>query len=70
MKNKRIVENDKTKIFSAMLELDLKKNKALNLTWRQACLTVVESCTSSTSSRSARHLAPLEGKSERAEQRP
>uniref|UniRef100_S4R927 Structural maintenance of chromosomes protein n=1 Tax=Petromyzon marinus TaxID=7757 RepID=S4R927_PETMA len=35
MKKKRIVENDKTKIFSAMQELDLKKNEALNLAWRQ-----------------------------------
>ncbi|XP_061437454.1 structural maintenance of chromosomes protein 2-like [Lethenteron reissneri] len=35
MRKKRIVENDKTKIFSAMQELDLKKNEALNLAWRQ-----------------------------------
>ncbi|KAG8130463.1 hypothetical protein E2320_017278, partial [Naja naja] len=35
MKKKRIVENDKSKILATIVELDQKKNEALNIAWKK-----------------------------------
>ncbi|KAL7988630.1 hypothetical protein Chor_007549 [Crotalus horridus] len=35
MKKKRIVENDKSKILATIIELDQKKNEALNIAWKK-----------------------------------
>ncbi|KAJ8000529.1 hypothetical protein DPEC_G00181060 [Dallia pectoralis] len=35
MKKKRIVENDKSKILQTIVELDMKKNEALNIAWQK-----------------------------------
>ncbi|KAK9408080.1 structural maintenance of chromosomes protein 2 [Crotalus adamanteus] len=35
MKKKRIVENDKSKILATIMELDQKKNEALNIAWKK-----------------------------------
>jgi structural maintenance of chromosome 2 len=35
MKKRRIIENDKEKITKVILELDMKKNEALEITWRK-----------------------------------
>lgn len=37
MKKKRIVENDKSKILATIVELDQKKNEALNIAWQKVC---------------------------------
>lgn len=38
MKKKRIVENDKSKILATIVELDQKKNEALNIAWQKVGL--------------------------------
>lgn len=43
MKKKRIVENDKAKILQTIMELDQKKNEALNLAWQKVSLALTPS---------------------------